>query len=174
MRKARSTPAKRRTTKKIAAKRKSNPILLFDIIGVALIFLCPIFLVALYKAGSCGFFGQYIAAALRVSVGGIGAYVVSLLLALMGTIMIVGPLKIIPRNIGIGSSMLFLVIISWTSMGIEPGPHDSAIGGGMIGDALAYVFRHAVGSTISYILLVLAAVIAAIIMVDVPDRKSVV
>ena len=171
--------AKRRTTtkRKTRRKKKSNPILVFDVLGVALIFLCPIMLIALVTGDSSGVLGRYIAASVRVAVG-VGAFIIPFLLALLGTVFIVGPLKIIPRNIGIGSTMLFLVVITWASLtwsihrpdgaSAEPANH-----GGYIGDVLAFVLRKASGDVISYILLVAVAVIGVIILIDVPLANAV-
>lgn len=168
MRKSKSAPARRRSTRKTASK-KSNPVLPFDILGIVLVFTCLIFLVALCRENSCGFFGHYIAAALRVIVGGIGAYLVSLLIGLMGVILIVAPLDIIPRRVGIGSTMLFLTIICWASLGIKPNEHEPTLGGGIVGDFLANSFlRRAVGVDIGYILLVAVAVISIMIIVNIP------
>lgn len=152
--------------KRTVRRKKSNPILPFDIIGIVLIFLCPITLVALFSSEPSGLF-QYAAAGMRVALG-VGAYVMPFLFALLGAIFVVGPLEIIPRNIGVGSSMLFLVVMTWASLTKAIEETATAAGGGYVGDALASLLRKATGDTISYILLVLFAVIAAVIMIDVP------
>lgn len=160
--------ARRRVTRRTTRRKKSNSILVFDIIGVALVFLCPITLVALHTGDSSGFLGRYVAATMLVTLG-VGAYIVPFLLGLFGAICIVGPLKIIPRNIGVGSTILFLVIITWTSLtAVIEKIGDPVLGGGYVGDAIAYVFRKGFGDLISYILLVGLAVISAIIIIDVP------
>ena len=169
--------AKRRTTKgttrtrRTTTRQSSNPFLLFDIIGVALIVFGVVTLVALCAENSSGVFGRYITAAMRVMVG-VGAYIIPFLLALLGAMMTVGPLKIIPRNIGIGSSMLFLVVITWASLTAKIKiPADEIVvsqTGGYIGDGLGFVLSRATGNLISYILLAAIGIIAVIIIVDVP------
>ncbi len=158
----------RRKTRKPKRKKRANPFRLFDILGVALIFLCPITLIALAAGESSGILGRYIAAFLRVSVG-IGAYVIPFMLALLGVLFIVGPLQIIPRNICVGSSLMFLVVITWASLtaAIE-GVKNPILGGGYVGDALAYTLRKATGDKIGYVVLTGLAVIATIVITDVP------
>ena len=177
MRKKRSTTAKRRTTKgttrarRTTRRKSSNPFLLFDIIGVALIVLGVVTLVALFTENSSGDFGRYITAAMHVTVG-VGAYIIPFLLALLGAMLTVGPLKIIPRNIGIGSTMLFLVIVTWASLTakikIPADKIDVSHTGGYVGDALSHVLSRATGNLISYIILAALGIIAVIIIVDVP------
>lgn len=121
--------------------------------------MCPVSLVALCVDKS-GFLGYYVATTMKVAVG-IGAYILPFLMALLGAIFIVGPLRLIPRNIGIGSTILFLVTITWASLS------KAALGGGMVGYGLAFLLRKATGDIISYILLVALAVIAIVIIVDV-------
>lgn len=165
MRKTRTPARRRRTTSRVATKKKSNPILLFDILGIALIFMCPISLVALYLGKDGGFLGKYVAASLLDAVG-IGAYFLPFLLALYGVLLIVGPLKIIPRNIAIGSSMLFLVLIAWASMLKYGGYH--VLGGGFFGNVMALALRAIAAQTIGYIILVAITIIAVVVIVDVP------
>lgn len=165
VRKTRSTASRRRTTKRSSRRKTANPILLFDILGVALVFLCPILLVALGSGDTSAI--RYVAAALRVALG-VGAYIVPFLTALLGIVFIVGPFKAIPRNIGVGSSMLFFVIITWASLSNGAGFDDPVHGGGQVGAALAYVLNKIAGDTIGYILLVAVAVISVIIIVNVP------
>ncbi len=151
------TPARRRITK----RKTSNPILLFDILGIALITMCPVSLVALCVDQS-GFLGYYVATTMKVAVG-IGAYILPFMMALLGAVFIVGPLKLIPRNIGIGSTMLFLVVITWASLSDV-----TVLGGGLIGGGFSSLFVKATGEIISYILLAALAVIAIVIIIDVP------
>lgn len=98
---------------------------------------------------------------------GYGAYAVPFLLALVGIYLIIGPLKAIPRNIGIGSFMLFGVFIVWESL-YHDIPEDPWNGGGWIGNAFASGIRVITKDTIGYILLMTLAVIAVIIIVDIP------
>lgn len=164
----RATATVRRKTRRPTRKKRTNPFRLFDILGVALIFLCPITLIALATGESSGILGRYIAAFLRVSVG-IGAYIIPFMLALLGVLFIVGPLQIVPRNIGAGSLLMFLVVITWASLtaAIE-NVSNPVLGGGYVGNALAYALRKATGDRIGYLLLTGLAVIAAIVMIDVP------
>ncbi len=121
-------------------------------------------LIALLSGSESGMF-HYFAAALRVTLG-VGAYITPFLSALLGAILIVGPLEIIPRNIGAGSAIAFFVVITWSSLGSAA----DKVGGGYVGCALAYVLRSATGriDTISYTILVALAVIAAYLIVDLP------
>lgn len=165
VRKTRSTASRRRAAKRSSRRKTTNPILLFDIVGVALVFLCPILLVALGSGDTSAI--RYVAAGLRVALG-VGAYVVPFLAALLGIVFIVGPFKAIPRNIGVGSSMLFFVIITWASLSNGAGFDDPVHGGGQVGAALAYVLNKIAGDTIGYIFLVAVAVISVIVIVNVP------
>ncbi len=164
----RTKPSTRRKTRRTTRRKPSNPFRLFDILGVALMFMCPITLVALISGNSSGVLGRYIVAFMRVSVG-VGAWLIPFLLLLVGLLFITGPLQIIRRNIGIGSSLAFLVVITWAAMtaAIE-NVVDPAKGGGLIGKGLAHVLRSATGDKISYIVLIGLAAIAAVIIVDVP------
>lgn len=168
VRKTRTSATRRRTTRKTPVRaKKSNPILLFDIIGIALIALCLISLVALFQGDKGGFLGRYVASAMRVSVG-VGAYLLPFLMALMGVLVIAGPLKVIPRNITIGSVMIFLVVVAWASMGKDFKIDAPGSGGGMLGDGLALLLLKSCGSAIGYIILCAIALIAVVIIVDVP------
>ncbi len=167
MRKGASPKVRRRKT---AARRRKriNPILLADVFGIALILACFVMYYALAYAKSSGVFGPYVAAFLR-NLLGVGAYMIPGLFGLIGVIMIVGPLEIIPRNIGIGSSILFFVIITWAALTafIEK-VADPAAGGGHVGNALAYVLRKPFGETPAYAFLVAVAAVAVLIIVDKP------
>jgi len=143
--------------------------LISDVVGIALIFMCPMLLIALCTGGTEGFFA-YVAAGLRVTLG-IGAYIIPFLLALFGALMVVGPLDIIPRNIAIGSSALFLVIAGWASLVSRPlCLVEPARGGGYLGNGIAYGLSALTRGIpfISYLLLALIGVIAVVVMVDVP------
>ncbi|MCE5197815.1 MAG: DNA translocase FtsK 4TM domain-containing protein [Armatimonadota bacterium] len=168
MRKKRATATKRRTTRRATKVKSNNPFRLFEILGLVLIALCPISLYALTRTDSTGFLGQYIAATLRVTVGGVGAYVVAFLLALAGVIIIVGPLKIIPRNVSIGSGMLFLVVITWASLSAGTDIRPPGSGGGFVGDALALILLKVAARTLGYMFLLLIALIGVYIIIDVP------
>ncbi|MHB9037715.1 MAG: FtsK/SpoIIIE family DNA translocase [Armatimonadota bacterium] len=171
VRKTRSTTAKRRTTKRAAtrktARRKSNPIVIFEVFGIALVFLGVATLVALCAEKSSGIFGTYITATLKVTVG-VGAYVIPFLLALLGAMLIAGPLDLIPRHISIGSVVGFLVIVTWASLGAIISGKESVAGGGYLGDILARALRSLTGDVISYIFLVFFAIAAVIVAVDIP------
>ncbi|MCE5323029.1 DNA translocase FtsK [bacterium] len=171
MRKTRSTASRRRTTKRSTtrktARRRSNPIVVFEVFGFALIALGIAMLIALCTPNSSGIFGRYITATLRVTVG-IGAYLIPFLLALLGAMLIAGPLDLIPRNISIGSIMGFLVIVVWSSLNAAIARDTQALGGGYLGDVLAFVLRKFTGDLISYIVLVFGALAAAMFIVDIP------
>ena len=165
----RTTTARRRTTTKRRRRKASvNPIAVFDILGIALIFLCPILLIALWTNHSNGILGQYVAAVMQVSLGNCGAYIVSFLFALLGAIFIAGPLELIPRNIGLGSVMGFLDIVTWASLNKNIPVQDPASGGGYVGNALAWLLRKATGDVIGYWILALFAIIGAYFIIDIP------
>lgn len=163
--KTRTTTARRRTTKRTSRKKKSNPILFFDILGIALIFLCPVLLLALGSSESSWI--RDIAAALRVTMG-VGAYIIPFLLALLGVIFIVGPLKIVPRNIGLGSSILFIVAMTWQSLYAGIDMEHPARSGGHIGNLIASALQTIVGDRIGFVVLAASAVIGLIIIINVP------
>ena len=136
--------------------------------GIALVLACFVMYYALACGESSGILGPYVAAVLK-NLLGVGAYLVPLLLALLGVVLIAGPLEIIPRNIGIGSSILFGVIITWAALAAWVDKVlDPARGGGHIGNALAYLLRRAIGVTPAHIVLAGLAAIAVVIIVDVP------
>jgi len=166
VRKGTSSTARRRRTAR--RRYRINPILLADVFGIALILACFVMYYALAHAGSSGVLGPYVAAVLK-SLLGVGAYIVPALVGLIGAIVIVGPLEIIPRNIGIGSTVLFFVVITWAALtaSIEK-VTDPAAGGGHIGNALAYVLRKPFGETPAYAILVAIAAVALLIIVDRP------
>ncbi|MFQ3549483.1 MAG: DNA translocase FtsK 4TM domain-containing protein [Armatimonadota bacterium] len=124
-------------------------------------------LVALATSNNSGDIGSYISAALTVSLG-IGAWVVPFLSAVLGIIVIVGPLKIIPRNIGLGGTMLFLVVVSWASLSQKIDPENHFVGGGYLGDFISRFLQKWVGEFIGYIVLISLAVVSVIVIVDAP------
>jgi S-DNA-T family DNA segregation ATPase FtsK/SpoIIIE len=161
-------PTARRKTRSTVRRKRSNPFRLFDVLGVALVFLCPITLIALLTGDSSGILGRYIVAFLRVSVG-IGAWMIPFLLLLLGCVFITGPLRIIRRNVGIGSWLAFLVVITWAALTASiDNVTDPAKGGGYVGRALAHLLHEATGDKIGYVVLFGLAVIAAVVIVDVP------
>ncbi len=166
VRKTRSSGASKRRTKK-TQKTANNPALVFDIVGLALIFACPILLIALTSEHSAGYIGKHISTSLR-SIFGIGSYIIPFLLAMAGGILMAGPAKLIPRNIGIGSIALFFVVITWASFGDIVSQDTKDLGGGYVGDALGFVLYKGMGETIGYIVLTLLAVISFVVIVDVP------
>lgn len=166
--KTRTKPTARRKARRTVRRKRSNPFRLFDVLGIALVFLCPITLIALLTGDSSGILGRYIVAFLRVSVG-IGAWMIPFLLLLLGCVFITGPLQIIRRNVGIGSSLAFLVVITWAALTASiDNVADPARGGGYVGRALAHVLHEATGDKIGYVVLFGLAVIAAVVIVDVP------
>jgi S-DNA-T family DNA segregation ATPase FtsK/SpoIIIE len=165
VRKTSVTTSRRRVRR--TRRKKTTSVLLFDVVGIVLIFLCPITLIALAKQDSCGVLGRYVAATLEVTVG-IGAYVIPFFLALLGAIFIAGPLKIIPRSLGIGSSLIFLVIVTWASLTARIEGAANAVGGGYLGNGLAAALQKISGNVVSYILLIVAAIIGVVVLVDTP------
>jgi len=168
VRKSRSTATKRRTTRKTVRRKKTNPFRAFDIIGIALIFLCPITLIALLTSGTSGLF-PYIAAGLRLMLG-VGAFMVPLLLAVLGAVLVSGPLDAIPRRLGAGSMMIFLTVITWGSMSAPKIDFDPTGAGGYVGDMLAAALRGLTGgiASIGYILLSGISAIAVYLILDIP------
>lgn len=127
--------------------------------------------VALVAQDRSGKFGEYVGAALHVTVG-IGSFAIPVLLALLGLKLIVGPLRLIPRNVGLGAGIIFLSAVAWSSLSwrianpvmapIGPGP------GGYLGDGISYVLRKATGDLVSYIVLAGACAIGLVMIVDAP------
>ncbi len=173
MRKSRKTTPKRRTRRTVR-KQSINPILIGDIIGIGLILLCFVMYYALFRGESSGLMGPYVAAALKTTLG-VGAWWVPFLIALLGAIMIVGPAEIIPRNVGLGSTILFVVIITWAGvLAFARGDLTLAShGGGVVGNYLAYLLRSAVGVTPAYFVLAGLAAVGVIVIVDVPISSMV-
>ena len=171
MPKTRSTTANRRTSRRASRRKRSNPFVFFDIAGIALIALALVTLVALCAGGSTGIFGRYVVAALHLTVG-IGAYIIPALLALLGCMLIAGPLKVIPRNVGIGSLMLFSTIIAWASLSaraeILSGGVNPTSAGGYLGGMLASGVYKIGGDGISYILLAAIGAVGIYIIIDIP------
>ena len=135
---------------------------------MVLIFLCPLTLYALSRVESSAFFGKFVAVALTVTVGGVGSYLLALLLGLAGVLLIAGPLRVIPRNVSIGSFTVFLVIITWASRAKWAiAVDDPTAGGGLIGNLLAHGLNSFAGKA-SYGFLTLFGVIALVAIADVP------
>ena len=166
VRKTRMSTTRRKTTRK-SARKKSNPLPVFDIAGVLLIAFGLITLVALCAEKSTGAIGHYVAPVMRNSLG-IGAYVIPFLIGLFGAFCIVGPLKIIPRSVLIGSAMVFLAIVGWASLAVGIPWNVPGSGGGLLGDALAALLMKLGNEFIGYILLSALAIIGTILIVDVP------
>ena len=124
-------------------------------------------LISLCAESKTGEIGRHVAPMMRNCVG-VGAYIIPFLIALFGAFAIVGPLRIIPRNILIGSVMVFVAIVGWASLadGIKWDLPSS--GGGYLGDAVAWLFQKAGGDLVGYILLAALAIIGTITIVDVP------
>lgn len=168
MRRAQSAVPKRRRSRR-AARSYANPFLIFDIFGVSFIVLGLATAVALCAQNTSGVFGKWVAAALDVTVG-VGSWAVPVLLVLLGLKLIVGPLRIVPRNVGLGTALIFLAFVTWKSLTarietplfVGPGP------GGYLGDGLSYLLRKAAGDLISYFVLVGGGAIGAILIIDAP------
>jgi S-DNA-T family DNA segregation ATPase FtsK/SpoIIIE len=168
---ARTVAPKRRRTKRTTRKTSSNPFLIFDICGVGLIVLGLATLVALCAENTSGVFGRYIAAALHVSFG-VGSLIVPLLLVLIGVKLIVGPLKLVPREATIGACLIFGSVVTWVSLTdrltqlstfVSPGR------GGYVGDGVSFVLRKATGDgVLGYILLTGITAIGLVMIVGVP------
>lgn len=152
-----------------AGRRKSDLTLLFDIIGVVLVFLGPITFFSLVFAGKSGTFGEALYDTLCGFLG-VGAYVAPIIFVLLGVILLLGPLKVWSRNAIIGATMMFFVVITWSQM-VKGLASDSEIytGGGMLGLALAKGVQGCFGVT-SYIALACSGMIALVVMVGVPLR----
>ncbi len=165
MPKTRSSTTRRRTTRR--TRRKANPIPVFDIIGVLLIVLGLMTLISLFSKDT-GMLGR-LAPAAR-SLVGIGAYIIPFLVALFGAFCVVGPLRIISRNILMGSVMVFLAIVGWASL-VEDIParlDKLRAAGGYIGNGVAWLVHKAGGNVGGYILLTALALIGVIMIVDRP------
>ncbi len=159
------TARRRRPARK---RERISPVLITDIFGIAAIVACLVMYYALANAQASGMVGPYIAGVLK-SLFGIGAYLIPGLLGLLGVVAIIGPLEIIPRNIAVGSSILFFVVITWASLDALPmGIPAQKVGGGHIGNALAYALSRPFGFTPAYIVLVGVAAVALLIIVDKP------
>ena len=166
VRKTRTATTRRRTTRK-STRRKSNPIPVFDILGVLLIVSGLITLIALCAEKQTGAIGRYVAP-MMLNAMGMGAYIVPFLMGLFGAFCIVGPLKIIPRNILIGSVMVFLAIVGWASLASGVDWEALGSGGGYLGNAIAALVLKAAGEVVGYILLGALAIVGTIVIVDVP------
>jgi len=139
----------------------------FDILGVLLIVFGLVTLISLCAEDRTGAIGRHIAPMMRNCVG-VGAYLIPFLIALFGAFAIVGPLRIIPRNILIGSVMLFVSIVGWASLAAGIEWDQPASGGGYVGDGVAWLVNKAGGEIVGYILLAALAVIGTITIVDRP------
>ncbi|NLN75660.1 MAG: DNA translocase FtsK [Armatimonadetes bacterium] len=160
------TSTTRRSTKKTSAKN-TQFIPVVDITGVLLIVFGLVTLISLCAENSTGALGRYLAPVMRNSVG-IGAYIIPFLIGLIGAFFIVGPLKIITRNIVIGSVMVFLSIIGGTSLARGIPWENLSSGGGYAGNILAVLARKAGGEVVGHILLGALAVVGLITIVDQP------
>lgn len=161
---------RRATRRKSSARKRDriNPILIADVVGIGLVLACFVTYYALLNVQSSGVLGPYVASVLK-NLLGIGAYLVPGLIGLIGIIVIVGPLEIIPRNIGVGSSILFFVVITWASLdALAANSIDPTAGGGHVGNALAYALSRPFGLTPAYAILVAVAAVATLIIVDKP------
>lgn len=160
---------KRRKTRRTTKYTSKNPVLFFDIVGVGLIVLCPIMLIALLAEHSSGFVGHYLAPWIRDLVG-VGALAIPFVPLILGAMMIVGPLRIIPRSIWAGSSTLYLSVLAWASLAarihnISP---EQDKGGGHVGNIIAGLLRSLFGNRISFWVLGGAAAIGVVILIDTP------
>jgi S-DNA-T family DNA segregation ATPase FtsK/SpoIIIE len=166
VRKTRASTTKRRTTRK-TARRKANPIPIFDIVGVLLIVFGLVTLISLCAEQSTGALGHHLAPLMRNCVG-VGAYIIPFLIGLFGAFCIVGPLRIIPRNILIGSVMVFLAIVGWASLAMGILWSAPGTGGGYLGNGIAVLVRKLGGDYVGYILLGALAVVGLIAIIDQP------
>lgn len=163
----RATTTRRKTTARKTTRKKAKPIPIFDIAGVLLIVFGLITLISLCAEKSTGAIGHFIAPMMRCALG-MGAYIVPFLIALFGVFCIVGPLRIVPRYIMIGSVMVFLAIVGWASLAAGIPLDGLGHGGGYLGDGIAWLVHKAGGDAAGYILLATLAIIGTIIIVDVP------
>ena len=166
MRKTRASTTGRKTRKSAASK--SQPLIpVIDIFGVLLIVFGLATLISLCAEDSTGALGRHLAPLMRNAVG-IGAYVIPFLIGLFGAFCIVGPLKIIPRNILVGSSMVFLAFVGGVSL-VKGVPWDVvSAGGGYVGNVVAVLARRAGGVVVGHILLTALAAVGVIIIINQP------
>jgi len=134
---------------------------------VLLIVFGLITLISLCAEDSTGAIGRHLAPAMRTSVG-VGAYIIPFLIALFGAFCIVGPLRIIPRNILLGSVLVFLSIVGCASLAAGIKWDIPGSGGGYVGDVIAWLSRKAGGEFLGYVLLTALAIIGTIMIVDRP------
>ncbi|MGQ9580355.1 MAG: DNA translocase FtsK 4TM domain-containing protein, partial [Armatimonadota bacterium] len=166
MRKSRPHEARRNRSPR--RRFRINPILIADIFGIALILACFVTYYTLFHASTSGVLGPHVAEVLKTLLG-IGAYLAPALVGMIGIMMIIGPLEIIPRNIAIGSSILFVVVITWASLdALIENAKDPTVGGGYIGNAIAHMLSKPFGTTPAYAFLVAATAVAGLIIVDRP------
>lgn len=166
MRKTRTSTTRRATTRR-TTRKKTRPLPVFDILGVLLIAFGLVTLISLCAENSTGAMGHHIAPIMRSTVGG-GAFIIPFLIALFGAFCIVGPLRIIPRNMLIGSVMLFLSIVGMLSLAKDIPWQEVGAGGGVVGNVIAALVYKAGGSVVGYIILAVLAIIGTITIVDVP------
>lgn len=159
MRKRSSTT--RRATTRRTTRKKPRPLPVFDILGVLLIAFGLVTLISLCAEKSTGAMGAFIAPMMRSVVGG-GAYVIPFLIALFGLFCIVGPLRIIERNILIGSTTIFLSAVGMFSLA------DIWTGGGAVGTAISWLVTRLGGPVGGWILLSALAIIGTITTVGEP------
>ncbi|MBI2842635.1 MAG: hypothetical protein HYX78_04480 [Armatimonadetes bacterium] len=153
--------------RKTRRKRKSrNKNQFFDIIGIVLVFLCPITLFSLLWPEGSGAVGYSIKEGLTNAVG-VGAFVFPFLCGLIGIMFIAGPVIAWSRNAGIGGTLLFLVFIGWKGLS---GLHTTAFEelGGIAGYLIGWGLEQSVGVMPGKIVLALVGVIAIYLAVDVP------
>lgn len=159
-----------------AKRQRVKSYLAFDIAGVALLFAGPIALVSLAWTSNSGEAGRWLNVLMKGFVG-LGAYALPLLLVALGALFLVGPLKVAPRNSAFGVGLLYLVVISWLHLRVSSprligedyfDPWRLFAGGGVVGAAIAFVLRKAVGNVCSYLLLSATGVISILLITDVP------
>ncbi len=157
--------SKKSTRRKTASGSNHNQA--FDIIGIVLAFMGPALLLMLLAPGASGQVGRGVAESLKSAVG-IGAYVAPFLSTLIGIFLIAGPVLSWSRNAAISAILAFLGVLAWKGLtGIQVEGMEAEFGG-IVGWALAYGLKVAVGTTVSRILLILVWVISAYVTFDIP------
>ena len=160
MRKTRTSTTRRATTRR-STRKKNKPLPVFDILGVLLIAFGAVTLISLCAEKSTGAMGAFIAPTMQTIVGS-GAYVIPFLIALFGAFCIVGPLRIIERNILAGSTIIFLSMVGMFSLG------QVWDGGGAVGTAISWLVTRLGGPVGGWILLPTMALVGLITTVGVP------
>ncbi|MDO8586264.1 MAG: DNA translocase FtsK [Armatimonadota bacterium] len=159
-----------------AKRQRTNSYLAYDIVGVTLLFAGPIALVSLMWRSNSGVLGNALNVALMGFLGA-GSYALPLLLVALGVLLLVGPLKVVPKNSAIGALILYVVVITWLHLRVSP-PRLAAeayfqdtrlyAGGGVVGAAASYALRHVIGNVCSYLFLSALAIISVLLITDVP------